>query len=85
MGVYLLEKRGTTYHVATVIAHYMDCPDTPREVVAQAYGATLQFCVEFGSVHRAGSFFRAIGPSRDDLEAIAVELRLMEFRRLLAG
>jgi hypothetical protein len=60
MGVDPLEKRGTTYHVATVIAHYMDCPDTPREVVAQAYGATLQFCVEFGSVHCADSFFRTL-------------------------
>jgi hypothetical protein len=77
LGVDPLEKRGATCHGATVIAHYMDCPDTPREVVAQAYGAALQFCVKFGSVHWADSFLRAIGPSRDDLEAIAVELRLM--------
>src|SRR5262245_28946089 len=54
-----LEKRGATCHGATVIAHYMDCPDTPREVVAQAYGAALQFGVKFGSVHCADSFFLA--------------------------
>ena len=72
-----LEKCGATCHRATVIAHYMDCPDTPREVVAQTDGGALQFYAKFGSVHCAGSFFRAIGPNRDDLQAIAVELRLM--------
>ena len=38
-----LEECGATFHVATVIAHYVDCPDTPGEVVAQANGTALQF------------------------------------------